>query len=682
MSTTVTWTQDGSSNYEVSSAEHLKQIMNKGALYTDAGTPPTDYWAAGTNYIQTADIDLLGDSTDIKIIGTNLDRCESDYDGGEFSISNWSYVDIYFDGPFSPQRYVGLFGETRNNVLKNIRLKGIFTLRGFTYDAGMLVGLASPTDIYNVECDFSEGSVIIQGDRSNSVVVCGPVVGVCNGDVVGVSLKGSMEITLNDTIATNSTIGGVIGQTGGDVSFVRNLATFPSGLNAITNVGGITALRYGVNSFHNCINAMVGDMTTTSASGKCGGMAAESQYTSRDVHTLVNAMTGNITSVFSGGIFANQQVQTLLSGAVAMENLFNYMTGNISGGDTVTGGIIGRVWASNGNPGRLTITSSINAMNGSVYNSILPSDLSTTVQVSIDTSFGLTFTVDEKSTASPPTGLLTLGSFPDLPYKGITGTDTMGNSYDFDFIFANLSGNGSFSTTHLIVQGGVGFFIDGNVIPPPIVASPSVTSIPLAFSAVSGATSYQITYEGPIGGEIVAVSGLTALEHNVTGVEPGTAYTIRLYADTGSGYQLEQESTTNTLPNVSTNYDKLDYQEGGFFNLRTLIASAFSSLSQVWNGVFGTGDVVSVEVPKKSNFKGSFINLGDTLSIKDISGVVLPFDPASGTGQGVNVILSDDTTTVPIVYDETQDTVTVNSVVYYPGQSFILNGKKVTVSSV
>ena len=56
MATTVNWIQDSNGNYEVSSANHLKQIMHKGALslFTDTGSFPTDYWGDGTNYIQTA----------------------------------------------------------------------------------------------------------------------------------------------------------------------------------------------------------------------------------------------------------------------------------------------------------------------------------------------------------------------------------------------------------------------------------------------------------------------------------------------------------------------------------------------------------------------------------------------------------------------------------------------------
>lgn len=40
MATTVTWVQNGNGEYEISSREHLLQLMNVGNLYTDAGTPP------------------------------------------------------------------------------------------------------------------------------------------------------------------------------------------------------------------------------------------------------------------------------------------------------------------------------------------------------------------------------------------------------------------------------------------------------------------------------------------------------------------------------------------------------------------------------------------------------------------------------------------------------------------
>lgn len=55
--TTVDWVQDSEGRYEISSKEHLIQVMNQGSVYTNSGSEPTNYWSSG--YIQTANIDLV-----------------------------------------------------------------------------------------------------------------------------------------------------------------------------------------------------------------------------------------------------------------------------------------------------------------------------------------------------------------------------------------------------------------------------------------------------------------------------------------------------------------------------------------------------------------------------------------------------------------------------------------------
>lgn len=100
MATTVTWVLDANSKYEVSSREHLIQIMHDGAIYTNAGdvpTPPDNLWGRA-DYIQTADIDLLGDSTNIRSMGYSSNWV-GEYDGNGFTVSNWVYVEPNFPGP-------------------------------------------------------------------------------------------------------------------------------------------------------------------------------------------------------------------------------------------------------------------------------------------------------------------------------------------------------------------------------------------------------------------------------------------------------------------------------------------------------------------------------------------------------------------------------------------------------
>jgi len=84
----VSWVLNASSKYEISSKEHLLQLMHQGSLYTDAGTPPADYWDG--DYEQTVDIDLAADAN-ITPIGVSGDTFTGTYDGSNFSISNWSF---------------------------------------------------------------------------------------------------------------------------------------------------------------------------------------------------------------------------------------------------------------------------------------------------------------------------------------------------------------------------------------------------------------------------------------------------------------------------------------------------------------------------------------------------------------------------------------------------------------
>ena len=178
---TVTWVLDGNGNYEVSSAAHLKQLMHKGTLSTDVGTAPSTYW--DSNYIQTADIDLLGDTTDIVTIGVTAHRFTGEYDGNTFSISNWSYLDPEFYTSSNCQFAVGLFGEIEEpSVLKNIRMTGICTIHGYKQNAGFVVGLSlynGHVDVSNIECDLSPGSHMT---RSNMILTrAAGAVGVIGG---------------------------------------------------------------------------------------------------------------------------------------------------------------------------------------------------------------------------------------------------------------------------------------------------------------------------------------------------------------------------------------------------------------------------------------------------------------------------------------------------------------------
>ncbi|CAM9721401.1 unnamed protein product [Ectocarpus sp. 12 AP-2014] len=653
MVTTVTWVRDSNGAYEVSSPEHLKQIMNKGVLYTDAGTKPSNYWAA--DYIQTADIDLLGGSADTTPIGLTTENFDGGYDGGNFSISNWSYLDPEFATANDCADRVGLFGHVDRAVFKNMRLSGVWKIQGFKSDAEFLVArTGSICQMFNVECDFSPGTLIDHGGGVNAFAVAG-VVGLFDRSAIyGCTLKGSVDFVQAD----NRYIGGFAAflLSVSSTCLVQNLATFPTGIRGET-AGGIVGESRSAN-LERCVNAMSGDIAATGHAGGIAGVVNDGSSISNEY--LVNAMTGNISSSgtdeSTGGIFGS------LSSTSGTTYLLNYATGDITqpNAPSRAGGLIGST-LKNG-----VVDQSINAMNGSVFNSVIGVgfDDSSFFHLTIDTSFGLTFTANAYSTTALPSGpgLLTDNRFP-LPYVSladmdISTTNQGSDSHDLDFVYANLAGN------------------------TPIIVLPRAINIPVQIIAVPGAVAYRITYEGPGGAEVTAVTGATTLIHNITGVQPETQYTIRLYVDTGAVHELSAELVTTTPPNVAANYDVADITEDGVFNLSNVPEATIESISAVLNDVFATGDVVSVSLESNPGLKTSFIILGDTLSIKEISGVLPPFEEASGAGQDVSVVLSDGATTVAIDYDNAVNTITVGGVVYRAGDSFILDDQKVTVSEL
>ena len=690
MATTVTWVQDGNGSYEISSAEHLKQLMNQGSLYTDAGIPPTTYWDTDTNYIQTVDIDLLNDSTDIFPIGSGS---FGTYDGAEFQISNWSYVDANFGtfGATAVSWYTGLFGRLLSGaILKNIRLSGLWTIEGYRDNAGFLLGnlvdYNASSSITNIVCDFSVGSYIDNNldTRTNPLIQVGGMLGKFQGlNVEGLTIKGSIEFKPDITGAES--IGGIAGEIntfGGGTKFLQNLATFPSGIFGAKYTGGLIGEYIGF-SISDCINAMTGDLTGGSNTECMGGVIARIANLTQPVDNLINSMTGNISSSSLplargvGGVIGSLRVFTQTLG-----RLINYMSGDISAasGYLDVGGLIGHI---DDDPGS-ELNNSINAMNGDVLGAIIGVQLNSNLVVSgvgKNIDFGLTFTDTDTTGVSSPSDMLSNTSIPELPYTLLSGTDSDGNSYDFGFIYANLGGSSVYTgSTHLVIQGGVPNFQNGAVfVFTPLLSDSRPVNIPVVIGAVVGAIGYQITYQGPTGGEVTVVSNVTTLEHNIVDLVPETTYTIRLYVDTGSGYQLIEELMSTTLSNTSSNYNKDDFSENGIIDLTPLSEDTISNINEVMDELFQTGDIVQVDLPTKSKVITSFINLGDILSIKDINGVLLPFESTGGNGQDVNVIYSDDVTTEAIVYDEVNNNITVESVTYSPGESFVINGLKATV---
>lgn len=656
MATTVTWVLDGNSKYEISSKDHLVQLMNAGTLYTNAGSVPTDFY--DSDYIQTVDIDLQSDSN-IVPLGNATDKFTGSYDGANFAISNWSYTDPEFSTANDCANYVGFFAEAQTADIKNMRLTGVCTLNGFKIGGGIFAGWLNNCTTANIELDLSPGSGINQGDVTFSWAYIGTMIGfISSGSAFGLTLNGEMTNMIPSPNTGNPVLSGMIGYASSTtVTLVRNLAMFPNGLLNGYYVGGVIGyLIRGSSSL--LINVMEGNMSTNDQYvGGVIGVARIDQENSYIVSGLVNSMKGDIiannTAGTAGGVLGNMW-QSSTTGNT-FESFLNYMSGDIihtPGSINKTGGILGRADA---NP---VLSTSINAMNGYVYNTVIGSATGTEVSLAtVDTNFGLTFDVDTWSTSSPVTGLPTDSNYFNLPYVALTGTDAFGLTYNWDFVFGNEKS----------LQ---------------LTARP--LNIIVTIDPVAGATAYRVTVQRTSGNTSIreVVTGFTGTEVNINSLRPGTEYNVILFATSdGTQYNLELEGTITTLANSAGNYDINDFDDSnGGYNLSDLDELARQDLYGVINDLFATGDSLTIDVGSIEK-EAKFVKRGGTTSIVGEDAVLVPFDPTAGTSQTVSLTLSD-TSTAVVNFDETVETVSVGGQTYNLGQYTILDGKKVLFQDV
>ena len=707
----VTWVLNESSRYEVSSKDHLLQIMHQGSLYTDAGTPPSIYWES--DYEQTVDIDLGADSN-ISPIGTSGDNFKGKYDGGNFSISNWSYT--------AGLGYAGLFGYARDYIIENIRLAGVWTSDGSTFATGFLLGRGLTGGIVrNIECTFDEGTYI----NNHNASFVGAMIGMTSSSTMyGLTVKGFV-----DTRNTNNrgSIGGVVGiLTGGGVNVgLRNTAVWKNGMTGVT-MGGVVGELLGDTVLTHAVNSMVGDITGTTCGGICG-------YTQRGVgdpqfNTLVNSMNGDITGAnHAGGIIGHTYCD---SGNLDLFDATNYMTGDVVSTNGTSGGMIGSVTQEESNT--CTVSNAVVAMNGSSDEAVVGSAVSTTVSAKIDTSFGFTYTTATFGSISDAFTGTTSTLLPELSFIPLVFTDDESNSYEWEMIFGNVGGNANYSQyTHAIISKNdisgpyhidfdlaaettefVTYITDGDapvaytdgamtvlhssassvfdyagsilLFGTPLPASFEVShagaiDVTVSIDAIAGAEAYQLRHTPTTGGTpLISHSGFTELTKVVSNLDPEVEYQISLYYIPAgmSDYRLDGSKTVTTLANVAANYDLSSYGSAGEYDLSGI--SNMGNISDVMNEIFTSGDEISINIGRPT--KTTFVKLGETLAIPEGS-VLLPFTKSNGHSQQVTLALTH-AETETITYNEASEEITVGGSTYSDGSVFILNGKKAEVFNV
>jgi len=213
---------------------------------------------------------------------------------------------------------------------------------------------------------------------------------------------------------------------------------------------------------------------------------------------------------------------------------------------------------------------------------------------------------------------------------------------------------------------------------PLLSVTPGVLSAMVAWPAVDLATAYRITYTPSGGSETTSISSTPDLLGTVNGLAAETVYDFNLYSSVdGTVFTLVITISESTSANVAANYDITEFGSTGSYDLSTLTATSLASISSVLNDLFVTDDKISVAVNGKTTV-AKFIKTGETSTIEDSTAVILPFDALNGASQTLNFTYSN-ATTEAVDYDDVGETIEIEGVVYSPGDSFVLDGRKSTI---
>jgi len=248
-------------------------------------------------------------------------------------------------------------------------------------------------------------------------------------------------------------------------------------------------------------------------------------------------------------------------------------------------------------------------------------------------------------------------------------------------------------TAYIAAIGKMDGVIDGLI--PDLPADPSLFSVTptpisldLTWTDAPGATSYTVKYtvgeEGASDIVITSRKATTGRRHSIRNLAFSSPYTIYLYfsIDDTDPSILVGSGTHYTTPNAFGNYDRTSFESesGTGFSFSGLNQETMQNLGEVMNELFTTGDEIEIDVSGTQR-KTKFVRRGETTNIEEGASIAIPFVPSGGAGQNATLTLSDSTDVV-VAFDETTEQITIDGNSYNPGQSLLIDGKKVTIFDI
>ncbi|WP_421949125.1 GLUG motif-containing protein [Phaeodactylibacter xiamenensis] len=279
----------------------------------------------GRYFIQTADIDLTGESASFAPIGNGGVSFTGVYDGNSHTISNLTIN----QGSFNDQ---GLFGSIRDLYDRGILVKDL-TIDGFD-----ITGQNNVAAVVGFAWGGSEiDNITVTNSTVSGIFDTGVLVGECNGCSISNS-----TVDVNSSIAAQEEGGaGIAGGLSNTV--VISDCTFAGSVTSGSRIGGMAGRLYGNLTISNC--TFSGTINgSSSAGGMIGWLSGSATGTITDCgSTGTITLTGNEAGGMVGLVNDN--------GTVAISA--SYSSANISA-SAFAAGMIGKVNANSGGPSSLT----------------------------------------------------------------------------------------------------------------------------------------------------------------------------------------------------------------------------------------------------------------------------------------------------------------------------------------
>ena len=191
----------------------------------------------------------------------------------------------------------------------------------------------------------------------------------------------------------------------------------------------------------------------------------------------------------------------------------------------------------------------------------------------------------------------------------------------------------------------------------------------LVWVQASGASEYTLTYSQDSGPE-TTVTTTSGLSHTLYDLTPGSSYEFNIYSDLDTStpvYTITESSLAVNTVNITSLMTRLG-------NDLTLINStSVDDIESLLSTALTAGDIVKTPLGSTK-----FIDNAGTFDVDGAYDAVLTsFDPSSGSGQNISVLLPD-TSTAVISYDENTNQVASGGTSYSSDVPFVLGTYKVT----